>query len=87
MALKIVISLVVVISTLIAVLLFAIARLILVDPALLAGGLQGPIIIACIISGIVLLIPLLIGGGVFLFAHKEKKGKNTNHETPGSNCK
>lgn len=85
-ALKIAIFFVVLIPTLIAILLFVIARLILADPALLTGGLQRPIIIACVISGIILLIPFLISGGLLLFRRKGKKGDDANHEPTDVTC-
>lgn len=80
---KFAISLVVLIPMLISFFLFGMVRLILVEPMLLVGKLQTPIIIACVVSGIFLLFPLLICLGVVLFKRRDRKGEGVNHESTG----
>jgi len=84
MALKFAISLIVLIPTLISFFLFGMVRLILVEPVLLVGKLQTPIIIVCVVSGIFLLFPLLICAGVVLFKRKDRKGEGASHESNGA---
>ena len=77
---KFLVALLIAIPTLIAVLLFAIARVAYSNPAMLAASTNPVIAMLCIIAGIISAIPLfvavVIGLGSLFGTNKEKEKKN-----------
>lgn len=77
---KFLITLLIIIPTLIAVLLFTVAALAYNNPAMLAAATNPTIAILCIIAGVIAALPLLvaiiIGLTNLITSTKNKKGKD-----------
>lgn len=83
---KIVIALIILIPALIAALLLFIAWAIVRNPGILMGEMQGLIVGASIVAGIILLLPLLIGGTALLLQNREKKARGAMDEATEKHC-
>lgn len=81
---KILISLIVILPTLIAVLLFTVAGLSFNAPELLAAATNPAITTCCIVAGVIALIPLLIAAVVLIMnLISNSKSKNKKPEING----